>query len=83
MGLSISRQLSEMMGGQMGVNSQEGKGSDFWLTSVFKKQSKVQATKVVVDAINGKHLLIVDNNATNRSVLKEPLRLLERVFQIS
>jgi len=51
LGLSISRQLSEMMGGQMGVNSREGRGSDFWFTAVFKKQSKVQATKVVVDAL--------------------------------
>lgn len=75
LGLSISRQLSEMMGGQIGANSREGKGSDFWFTAVFKKQSKVQATKVVVDAINGKRLLIVDNNANNRSVLKEPLCL--------
>jgi signal transduction histidine kinase len=38
LGLFISKKLSEMMGGEIGVNSQEGKGSIFWLTAVFERQ---------------------------------------------
>ncbi len=32
LGLAISRQLAEIMGGEMGVNRDEGKGSEFWFT---------------------------------------------------
>ncbi len=38
LGLVISKQLSEMMGGQVGVKSEESKGSIFWFTAVFEKQ---------------------------------------------
>ncbi len=74
LGLTISRQLVEIMGGQIGVESEERKGSTFWFTTVFQKQpaSRERAVEPVED-IRGKRVLVVDDNATSRLLLKKHL----------
>jgi CheY-like chemotaxis protein/HPt (histidine-containing phosphotransfer) domain-containing protein len=73
LGLTISKQLSEMMGGNIGVESREGRGSRFWFTAVFKKQPLEEKPMVAGEDVKGKRVLIVDDNETNRLVLKEQL----------
>jgi len=70
LGLVISKQLAEMMGGQIGVESLENKGSTFWFTAVFKRQPKrEQSVFTTPEAISGKQILAVDDNETNRKLL--------------
>jgi signal transduction histidine kinase/PleD family two-component response regulator len=72
LGLSISKQLCEMMGGQIGVESKEGKGSTFWFTARLNKQStsrKMEITTLDNISLKGLRILAVDDNATNRRVV--------------
>jgi len=75
LGLAISRQLVELMGGQIGVDSVEGKGSTFWvnLHLAHSAQTPGQHTSPAT-IVHGKRVLIVDDNETNRRLLVHLLR---------
>jgi len=71
LGLSISQKLSEMMGGNIGMESVKGEGSTFWFTCTFSHQPKDPAPDdELIKQIKNEHILIVDDNATNRKHLK-------------
>lgn len=72
LGLSIVRRLIEMMGGQVGVVSDVGKGSTFFFT-LSLEPSENSTTMPVIASAHGKRILIVDDNATNRRVLGDQL----------
>ncbi|MCP3872505.1 MAG: response regulator [Desulfobacteraceae bacterium] len=77
LGLTISKQLCELMGGQIKIESEEGKGSKFWFSSVFKKQPEINKEPYILPGeIKDKQILVVDDNKTNRYVLKEELKAL-------
>jgi PAS domain S-box-containing protein len=72
LGLTISKQLAEMMGGEIGVNSDAGKGSTFWFTVVLDEALTQETLQVYTD-IHGLRMLVVDDNATNRRVFTKML----------
>ena len=75
LGLNIAQQLVEMMNGKIGVDSEEGRGSEFWFTTVFKKQTEAGYKRIAApDGIRGRRILIVDDNTTDRYVLREQLK---------
>jgi two-component system, sensor histidine kinase and response regulator len=70
LGLAISKQLAEMMGGQVGVESERGKGSTFWFTARFEKQpTDAPAVPIPRTDLRGLRVLIADDNDTNRQIL--------------
>ncbi len=72
LGLAISKQLAELMGGEIGVESEEGHGSEFWFTARLAKQAERERNLAPPAEIRGVHVLVVDDNATNREVLTCP-----------
>ncbi len=75
LGLAISKQLVEMMGGEIGLDSVEGKGSTFWFTVRLKKQSLAdQGDQDTNIEIAGRRILIVDDHKTNLDILGTQLR---------
>jgi len=78
LGLAISRQLARMMGGDITVTSEEGRGSTFRLTFLATEAkpeapAKAEQAKVVEPSkrsLRGLRVLLTDDNAINRQVIK-------------
>ena len=69
LGLAISKQLAEMMGGRMGVESEENEGSNFWFRAKFGRSAEPEQ-ELPHDAIRGSRLLVVDDRAVCREVVR-------------
>ena len=74
LGLAISRKLARLMGGDVQVESELGKGSTFRFHAAFGKDSN-RADSAVLDTVQFQDtsILVVDDNATNRRILVEVL----------
>ena len=72
LGLAITASLVKLMNGKIGVNSQEGKGSDFRFTIQTRFSTPEQEVDQIyksLQSLPGKSVLIVDDNGTNRRIL--------------
>jgi CheY-like chemotaxis protein len=74
LGLTICRQLVQLMRGSIGVESVPGQGSTFWVRLPLERQKTVEVARVAPPVLRGMRILVVDDNATNRLILREQLR---------
>ena len=74
LGLTICRQLVELMGGQIRVESAVGAGSVFWFELPFEPALHAAPSAAPIERLRGLRVLVVDDNATNRMIVRETLR---------
>jgi len=75
LGLTISKNLVELMGGEMWMTSEEGKGSVFYFTLPYKDKSNKQSDREqvqeqVLSKMEEKTLLIIEDDPTSREYMK-------------
>ena len=88
LGLAIVRQLVTLMRGRLGVESEEGKGSCFWVEINFEipqdvvLESPVKQQMEAVETLNGK-VLLVEDNIVNQAVAKKMLEKIGVEYELA
>ncbi|MBF0099995.1 MAG: response regulator [Desulfobacterales bacterium] len=77
LGLAMTKQLIEMMSGQIFVESIENKGSTFWFILSLQKSTDTHQNLFLHNELKGTRILIVDAYDINRQVFKEQLKFCE------
>ncbi len=73
LGLAIARMLTQLMGGEIGVESERGAGSRFWFTALFRESDIKASQPQPVGTLAGTAVAIIDDNRTNRVILERYL----------
>jgi signal transduction histidine kinase/Na+/proline symporter/CheY-like chemotaxis protein len=84
LGLAICRRLCTIMGGDIGVESQEGHGSTFWFTvNLEKKQETEEDALILPEDVEGTRVLVVDDTQTNRELLSTYLGSWKCAYEVA
>jgi len=83
LGLAISKKLATLMGGDVGVESEYGKGSTFWFTARLGKGKAKVKTYLPDPDLRGRRILVVDDNEMSRMVLSEMLAGMSFTVQVA
>ncbi len=75
LGLPIARHIVNMMGGDLRVDSEMGKGSTFWFVIPLLRQSGGSSIRIEPCDLEGHSALVVDDNLTNRRLLEHQLQI--------
>jgi CheY-like chemotaxis protein/nitrogen-specific signal transduction histidine kinase len=71
LGLAIARMLTQLMGGEIGAESEKGKGSTFWFTALFREAAAPRVRRARPgEQLTGTSVAIIDDNKTNRTILE-------------
>ncbi len=82
LGLTICKRLVHMMEGEIWVESQSGKGSDFIFTAKFGLARKVSRKSLQPSSgLKGMRVLVIDDNASSREILQTLLETMS--FEVS
>jgi len=86
LGLSISNNLAELLGGKLGVKSEEAKGSEFYFTIPAKKSKKITTPKkqnIENTTHFNYHILVAEDNKANQMFMEIMLKKLGLTFDMA